>query len=111
MPDNESVFPDEKVGDGKLLKLIIKPAADIIQEGSLRVSLGNTGKDKELVEPVEKRGWQLYDRARLNQQINIEVDIDAFSEDKVKFQLFATEGLAADTENRPKDPAIGNRKP
>ena len=107
VPDNESVFPDEKVGDGKLLKLDNnKPLATILQDGSLRVSLGSTGKAKAEVETATSVGdLSTYDVARLNQQINIEIDIDAFSEDKVKFQLFATEGLEADTD-RPKDPTI-----
>ena len=50
VPSNNSVFPNEKVGDGKTFSLDNDPPdATILQEGDLTVSFGNANKAKTTV--------------------------------------------------------------
>ena len=118
VPDNEAVFPDEKVGDGTLLKLDnAAPAADILGAGNLTVSFGNTNKNKtDVAAPSDATDVSTYQRVKKNQQIVIEADFDAFPEASVRFQVFSTNQvnadgviasiLPADPTNRPTDPAL-----
>ena len=108
VPDNEAVFPDEKVGDGILLKHDnAAPDAAILATGNLTVTFGAAKKAKKDVTATT--------RVKKNQLVVIEADFDAFPEAQVKFQLFARATddadplLAADPTNRPKDPGIANQ--